>query len=138
MRYLTFLSVFCSLIPCMASAQSRSDYDFAMNKFVKAYNAKDAAAINKMWPVKMRKQLANMFTAKELEEDQEKYGKIMSYQYLGVDTSDANKVTVFKTVFSVGGIKTTSLTLDPGSFLGTFRLVTSSPEINRMLKRTSH
>ena len=134
MRYLTFLSIFCLLIPFMAGAQTRSDYDFAMNKFVKAYNAKDAAAINKMWPMKERKQMEDMFTAKQLEDDQEKYGKITSYQYVGVDTTDPNKVTVFRAVFSVGGIRATSFTLEKGNFFGTFRFITSSPQISKMLK----
>jgi hypothetical protein len=121
----------------MAGAQTRSDYDFAMNKFVKAYNAKDAAAINKMWPVKKRKQLENLFTAQQLEEMQEKYGRINSFKYVGADTSDPDKVIVFKTVFSRVGIKATSLTLEPGNFLGTFRLVTSSPGIAKMQKQAT-
>ena len=135
MRSLTFLSVLCLLLLSgIASAQSRSDYDFAMNQFVKAYNAIDTATMVKMWPADMRPGIAKLFSGKQLAEDQEKYGKILSYKLIGTDAT-GSKATVFKTVFSVAGAKASSFTLNPKNLFSSFNLIDNSPQITKMLKK---
>ena len=135
MRYLAFLSLFCLLMPALASAQSRADYDYVMNKFVKYYNASQPENINTMWPVKMRKQNANLFDTKQLEELQDKYGKINSIKFMGIDSTDPARPAVFKTVFSRAGVKATSITIQPGNFLGSVNLIATSTEIRKMLSK---
>ena len=138
MRYLTFLSLFCLLMPCMASAQTRSDYDYVMSKFVKYYNASQPENINTMWPVRLRKQNKELFGAKQLEELQDKYGKIASFKFMGIDSTDPGKAAVFKTIFSRAGVKATTLNVEPGNFLGKVNLVTTSVEIRKMLKKEGY
>ncbi len=136
MRSLTFLSVFCLLlISGTASAQSRSDYDFAMNKFVKAYNAMDTINIVKMWPPEKRAGIAKLFSGKQLAEDQERFGKILSYKYVGIDSAGTSKATVFKTAFSVAGTRASSFTLNQKNLFSSFNLIDMSPQITKMLKK---
>ncbi len=135
MRYLTFLSVFFLLLPCFASAQSTADFDAAMGKFVKAYNAKDSSAIGKLWPAERRKQMERVYSAKQVTELQGKYGKINSCKFVGIDTSEGNKVAVFKSVFSKAGVQATVITLNPENYLTSIRLtITVTPELKSMFK----
>ena len=136
MRYLTFLSVFCLLIPYTAGAQSPSDYTFAMNKFVKAYNAKDAGAISKLWPADQRKKMEDVYGARQINNWNEKAGKINSCKFVGIDTTNGNKVAVFKSVFSVVGIQATAITLDKKNLFSSLRLIIpASPELKSKFKK---
>lgn len=63
-----------------------------------------------------------------------RYGKLLSYSYLGIDTTDPGKVTVYKIVWEKQGVKAMSFTMLDDHF-GTFRFSTRSDEIERMLKQ---
>ena len=63
------------------------------------------------------------------------FGTLKSFKFIGIDTTDPNKVWVFKTLFSKGGVKTTSLTLDKNNRLDTFRFITESDGITELLKK---
>ena len=120
----------------MGFAQTKSDYEHALGRFINFYNNKQTDSIVNMWPENERKDLRRMWTVENMEAELKKYGKITSYKYIGMDNLDPNKVAVFKTEFSVAGSKTTSLNLDKDNYLGTFRLITSSEGIDKLLKET--
>lgn len=76
-----------------------------------------------------------MWNADLVKTLQSEYGKIISYSYLNIDKEDPNPgLAVFKMKLSKAGDKTTSLTIEPNGTLGTFRFITSSDGINKMLK----
>jgi hypothetical protein len=134
MRYL--LIVFF-LFPSFCSAQTQASYDQAIARFVKYYNAQQGDSIISMWPPEEGKSgwMTRSWGREQLESLHKKYGKILSFNYIGTDTEDSNPgLAVFRTQFSIAGWKTTSLTLDKNGYLGTFRFVTSSDGIDKLLK----
>ena len=125
MKKLLFLLCF---LPATGYSQTRADYESVMTKIVKYFNARQADSICSLSKRK------NFWTAANNEYFY-KYGTINSFKYLGVDTSDNGKVHVFKVIWSNAGVKATSFSLGPDLKFWTFRLVTSSDEIERMLVR---
>jgi hypothetical protein len=134
MRYLLFIFL---ILPCAGFAQEQSEYEETIARFIKFYNNYQSDSIKKMWPAETNPQaLENMWSKKELDKLHKDYGMILSYQYLGIDTTDESAgLVVFKTRFTGAGVgwKTTSMTIDKG-YLGTFRFITSSKGIEQMLK----
>lgn len=130
MKYLVMLLL---LLPILVEAQSKKDFKEVMDKFVQYYNADNTDKICTLF--KEKKDIgcfwrwANEKGSKSFEE----YGKITSYQYLGKDKTDPEKVTVFRVNTEKQGIKAMSFTLGQGNKFGTFRFITSSEEIERML-----
>ena len=107
------------LLPIALTAQTKSDYEHAMSKFQKFYNAGQGDSICAMseHPEWSKFLWANDKTASVLNE----FGTLISFKYIGIDTSDPDSVHVFKTLFSKAGAKTTSLTLHKDNRLGDFR-----------------
>jgi hypothetical protein len=132
-----FFALLVVLLPFAVAAQSKTDYENAMAKFQKFFNAAQGDSINAMFghgwdEMKLTKALwTNDNAAEYLKE----YGKLKSFRYVGVDQKDANKVHVFQTVFTKAGIKTTSLALDKDNLLDTFRFITTSESINELLRK---
>lgn len=134
MKYLAFLFF---LLPLAVSGQTKPDYENAMSKFQQFYNAGMGDSIHAMFgyqpdDLRSAKPLwTNETAASALAE----FGKLNSFHYIGVDHSDSYDVHVFVTNFSKAGAKTTSLTLHKNNALGTFRFMTSSEGINKLLKQ---
>jgi|SRR5215831_8412808 len=124
---------FFFLFPIALEAQTKSDYEHAMAKFQRFYNAGQGDSICAMseHPEWSKFLWANDKTASALKE----FGTLVSFKYIGVDTSDPDKVHVFKTLFSKVGAMTTSLTLDKNNHLGTFRFITTSEGITQLLRK---
>ena len=123
-------------LPFSAIGQTKNPYNQAMQKFQKFYNAAQGDSINAMFgkdwdDMKLTHALwTNDAAAKSLKE----VGYLRSFKFIGIDTSDPQKVYVFKTYFSKKGALTTSLTLDSDYNLGTFRFITTSEGISKLLK----
>ena len=130
MRYILITLL---LLPMSALCQTKADYEHAMDRFVKYYNARQGDSIVAMWPPNEKKTMTHMWGDESVNDTYKDCGAITSYTYIGKDMKDPNKVAVFKVTFSKMGVKATSLTLD-GKYLGTFRFITRSPEIDKMLK----
>ena len=131
-----FFAILAFLIPFVVAGQSKTNYENAMAKFQKFYNAAQGDSINAMFghgwdEMKLTKAL---WTNAKAAECLKEYGKLKSFTFVGVDKEDPNEVRVFQTVFSKAGTKTTSLTLDEDYALGTFRFITTSESINELLK----
>ncbi|MGC4104386.1 hypothetical protein [Ferruginibacter sp.] len=125
------------LLPLAAAAQSKTDYKNAMAKFQKFYNAGRGDSINAMfghgWDE--MKSTKALWTNEDITTYLGKYGQIKSFRFIGIDDTDPNKVYVFETIFSKGGAKTTSLTLDKEYALDTFRFITTSDRIEELVKQ---
>jgi hypothetical protein len=134
MKYLVFILFF---LPCACWAQTQADYEHVMARFVKYYNNKQGDSIIRMWSAGERDEWTNeAWGNKSLASMHKEYGKILSCKYIGIDTEDPNPgLAVFKTDLSVIGVKAISLTLEKGNYLGTFRFITSSDGINKLLKK---
>jgi hypothetical protein len=125
------------LLPFTVAAQSKTDYEKAMAKFQKFYNAAQGDSINALfgqgWDE--MKKTNPLWTNAKAAEYLKEYGKLKSFRFVGVDKADPNKVHVFQTVFAKAGTRTSSLTLDEDNASGTFRFITTSESINELLRR---
>lgn len=135
--YMKALAFLLFLLPVAAVAQTNKNIENAMTKFQRFYNAGQGDSINNMfgrsWD--QMKNFKAMWTRESNAALLEEFGKLEKLQFIGIDRSDPQKVYVFQTIFSKGGEKTTSLTLDKDNKLSTFRFITSSGQITRLLKK---
>jgi len=130
MKKLTLLLL---VAPLVSFAQTQKDFERTFARFVRFYNNNQADSISHMWKP-YDGQIGEMWSSEQTALMHAKYGKIDSYSYLGIDKEDPNpNLAVFKTKFSKAGDKTTSLTIEPNGSLGTFRFITSSDGIDKML-----
>lgn len=134
MKALAFLFF---LLPAVTEAQMQSNIENAMMKFQRFYNAGQGDSINAMFGRNWdnAKAVKPLWTNEDSETTLQQYGTLQSFTFIGIDKSDPQKVYVFKTVFTKGGEKTTSLTLDNDHNLATFRFITTSKGISRLLKK---
>ncbi len=132
-----FLALLFFLLPLAVAGQSNTDYENAMAKFQKFYNAGQGDSINAMFGHDWDEmKLTNaLWTNAKAADFLKEYGKLKSFKFVGVDKEDPNEVHVFQTVFDKAGTKTTSLTLDQGRSLSTFRFITSSERIDALLRK---
>lgn len=120
--------------PIVAFCQSQKDYERTFARFVKFYNEKQADSIAHMWLGEDGSE--SMWNSELVAELHNNYGKLQSYSYLGIDKEDPNPgLAVFKTKFSKAGWKTTSFTIESDGSLGTFRFITSSDGIDKLLAK---
>ena len=135
MKQLAFL-IF--LLPIAVAGQSTTSYDQVMEKFQKFYNAGHGDSINAMFGHEwdQMKSSTTLWTNKSNDDLLKEFGFLKSYKFIGIDTSDPNRGYVFETSFSKKGAKTTSLTLDSDNNLSTFRFITISDGITKLLKKS--
>jgi len=132
-----FFALLAFLLPLTVVGQTTNDYEHAMEKFQRLYNAGHGDSINAMFghswdEMKTRNPL---WTNDDIASRLEEFGTLKSFKFIGIDTLDPNKVYVFQTFFSKGGEKTTSLTLDKDYHFDTFRFITRSDGITELLKK---
>jgi hypothetical protein len=131
MKYLLLILCF---VPLLVLAQGRRDYENTVAKFMRYYNKNEVKKICGMFEPEYRKSSCDMWN-QAMPLVKKDYGKMLSYKYLGVDTTDPEQVRVFK-VWYTKDTCAMSLTLSGDKkYLGTFRFKTSSDEIERMLKK---
>lgn len=134
------LLVFPLLILSLAGrAQSNTAHDAAMAKFQQFYNAGQGDSINAMfghsWD--QTKTIRPIWTNKEAAEMLEEYGTLQSFKFIGIDETDPQKVHVYQSVFSKAGAKTTICTLDKEYALSTFRFITTSDGISKLVRKAN-
>ena len=124
------------LMPLAMAAQTADSYQQAMEKFQRFYNAGQGDSINAMYGREWdeTKSTKAIWTNEKAADLLKEYGKLKSFKFVGVDKSDPNSVHVFQTVFTKKGAAATSLSLDKENSFSTFRLITDSDEISRLLK----
>lgn len=125
------------LLPLAVAGQSKTDYENVMAKFQKLYNAGLGDSINAMFGYEQGniRPTNPTWTNESNASLLNKYGKLKSFKYIGIDKSDTYDVYVFKTIFTMAGEKATSLTLHKDYSLGTFRFITTSEGIEDLLKK---
>lgn len=136
------MKIYCLLIlfiPLASKAQSVKDYESAMKKFQKFYNAGKGDRINAMF----RDTNITMMNGRHMWNDIDikplikEFGFLKSIKFLGIDTTDPQNVYVFETKFSKKGTAMTSLTLIGEKQLGTFRFITI-PDDPKGIKKPAH
>lgn len=130
MKYLAILLI---LLPLGADAQNKKDFKEVMGKFVQYYNAGNTEMVCTLFPANKDEKCFWRMAEEQGSKSLDEYGKIVAYQYLGKDKTDPGNVTVFRIETEKQGVKAMSFTLEPGNKFGTFRFITSSEEIERML-----
>jgi hypothetical protein len=131
------LVCFAFLLPITVAAQTKTDYQHVMAKFQRFYNAGQGDNIHAMFKPAVQLATAShpLWTNESNANLLKQFGALKSFTFLGVDKTDPSNVYVFQTFFSKAGAKTTSLTLDENSRLGTFRFITTSEGIDDLLKK---
>jgi len=119
-------------IPSISFAQTKPDYEHAIGKFMKFYNSGQTDSIISQYSDMWGSNKPGLWTPEQNKKLQEKYGKMISYKYLGMSKED--NVAVFRTVFSKS-THATSLSLDKQKKIETFRFDTMSDEIKVMMKK---
>jgi hypothetical protein len=134
MKLLAFLTLF---MPTVISAQTPAPYQHTMEKFKQFYNAGQADSINAMFGHEWdeMKLSGPLWTNAQMSELLTEYGKLESFKFLGIITSDNQEIHIYQTSFSKKHDNATGFTLDSGKKLATFRFDTSSDEITRQLKQ---
>jgi hypothetical protein len=134
MKTLIFLAF---LLPITGFAQTETDYQKVMAKFQQFYNAGHGDSIYAMFKSSIQSASVGhpLWTKESNATALKQYGTLKSFNFLGIDNTDAAGVYVFQTFFSKAGAKTTSLTLDDNYRLGTFRFITKSEGIDALLKK---
>ena len=134
------LLTLAALFPAIVLAQTQEDYIKMMSKFVKYYNNHQPDSICKLFKPKPDIETGCVWTWFESKHKGQNIladdGKIIDYAYLGKDTTDPNDVGIFKVVYKKRGKVAMSFNLDEHKQFGTFRRITSSPEIDAMLKNS--
>lgn len=134
MKRLLFLTF---MLPLAVMAQTDSYHESAMKKFQQFYNAGQGDSINAMfghsWD--QAKTIKPLWTNEDVAKMQEEYGTLESFKFIGIDKKDPQKVRVFLTVFSKAGQKTTSCTLDKAHAFSTFRFMTTSNGISKLVRK---
>ena len=120
--------------PVFAFSQTKNDFTNVVYKFIGYYNRAQSDSICRMFD-DYDTDPHCLFPPDYLKTVIAKYGKIRTFNYVGIDTiSDHNRITLFKIrsdkkTFMLG------LTLEKNNKLGTFRFNTSSPYIDSLLKK---
>lgn len=128
---------FLLLLPMAVMAQSETPHKAAMEKFQQFYNAGQGDSINAMfghsWD--QAKAIKPLWTNEDVARMLEEYGTLQSFTFIGIDKTDPQRVYVFLTSFSKAGQKTSSCTLDPENALSTFRFMTTSKRISKLVRK---
>jgi hypothetical protein len=118
------------ILPVMAHAQAKADYEHTMNRFMQFYNNNQADSIQNMFSDEWGAAKKDKWTTAQNRNQRILCGKMISFTYLGVPPGD--DVQVFKAVCE----KTTqaiNITFDNYKKIGTLKFPASSPEIDKML-----
>lgn len=122
------LSCFCFL---QVHAQTQTDYDSVMAKFMKFYNAEQADSICNLFADSWGKAKKTLWTKEDILENKKEYGEMTSITFMGIEPGDARlyKTVCTKKTFGTGVV------LDSTSKMLTHRFHTTSPYIKKLLKK---
>lgn len=127
------------LLSLSAMAQPNSPHDAALARFRQFYNAGQGDSINTLfshnWDQAMT--IKPLWTKEDVTKALEEFGTLQSFKFIGIDETDPQKVHVYQTVFSKAGAKTTSCTLDKEYALSTFRFITTSDGISKLVRKAN-
>jgi hypothetical protein len=108
MKSLLFLAV---LMPLVAFAQNDKDHAYLVDNFVNYYNNRQTDNICTLFPDENLTGIKCFWKGASTDGTYDIYGKIISYEYIGVDSSATRNLTQYKMVFSKKGAMELSFTM---------------------------
>ncbi|PQJ11754.1 hypothetical protein CJD36_008135 [Flavipsychrobacter stenotrophus] len=120
------------LSPAMAQAQSKTDYDRTVANFQKYYNGGMIDSLINMYSDTWGEHKSKLWSKETNDELTKKYGKMTGYKFLAMEPEDSvmiYKVTFTKSIHAMG------VWLENDKKVGTFRFHTSSPFIDKQMKK---
>ncbi len=121
------------LVPAMAMAQSSTDYEKTLAKFVKYYNAGNSKKIVRLFNDESQDAIRPVFSPKAFERIRTEEGRILSFSYIGEDGTDPHPIKVFK-VNSSKGVYALAFSLGADGKFRTYRHMTTSEHIDSLLR----
>lgn len=118
-----------AILPLTGFAQSKADYEKTMQRYAKLYNKGKVKKIANMFKDGSK----GFYTQKLYDDLQQKYGRILCYEYLGPSETSPDKIVVFKTSYEKD-THAIGFTLTQELKLNAVGINTSSKEINKMMK----
>ncbi len=109
MKRLLLLAV---LIPVCVSAQNSKDHTYLVDNFVKYYNNRQTDLICTLFPDEHLTGIKCFWKNASTDGTYDRYGKIISYKYIGVDSSATRHLTQYKIAFSKQGAQQLSFTMN--------------------------
>src|SRR4051812_24199935 len=134
------LMVILLILPLMASAQTKKDYERTVGNFMKFYNNHEVDSIIGQYDEDTWGEQRKSLWSQKIDEDiKNKYGKMVSYKYIELYKSPdgdggGDGLAFFKVVFT----KSThmmAISLGKNNKLETFRFKTTSPHIDSLLRK---
>lgn len=120
------------LLSALANAQSKGDYDRTVAQFQKYYNGAMIDSLINMYSDIWGEHKSKLWSKEKLDELTLKYGAMKSYKFLAMDPNDS--VMIYKVIFSKS-THAMGIQLASDKKLGTFRFHTSSPFIDKQMKK---
>lgn len=111
------------------NAQNKVDYDNVVGKFMQFYNNNQPDSICNLFSDTWGNARKTLWTAEKLKETKDKFGRMISYSYLSGKPGD---LLLYKVVFEKS-THAMGLSLDKKSKLLTFRFMTTSDSIEKLL-----
>ncbi len=123
---------FILLLPAVAQAQSKADYDRTVANFQKYYNGGMIDSLINMYSDTWGEQKSKLWSKETNDDLTKKYGKMTGYKFLAMEPEDSvmiYKVTFTKSTHAMG------VWLQNDKKVGTFRFHTSSPFIDKQMMK---
>lgn len=127
--------ILCCCLPLFSLAQTQEDYEAMLVKFMEYYNSAETEKIASLFTERSRSSIERAYAKEKIMEGHKHWGKIRSFKYLGIDTTDLERVAVFR-IETTTQVHALSFNLFEDGKFGTFRHSTSSPEIDEMLRNS--
>lgn len=115
------LLLLAALVPVIALAQNK-DHVYLVDNFVNYYNSRQTNSICTLFPDENLTGIKCFWKGASTDGTYDIYGKITSYKYIGVDSSTAMYLTLYKMVFSKKGAMELSFTMNADKKFTAFRL----------------
>jgi hypothetical protein len=131
-----FLLIFLLALPLATFAQSKRDYNRTMEQFVRFYNNNDVNGVCLLFYERPGRECFWKWAQRD-HSTLDKYGRILSYEYMGKVPSDPNDIRAYKVLFEKQGVKAMSFHLGSDRLFRTFRLDTMDEEIEQMLAKAN-
>lgn len=119
MKRLLLLAV---LMPVVTFGQNNKDHASLVDNFVNYYNKQQTDIICSLFPDEHLTGIKCFWKGASTDGTYDIYGKIISYNYIGVDSSTTMNLTLYKIVFSKKGAMELSFTMNADKKFTAFRL----------------
>lgn len=127
------IALLLAILPLSLFAQSQADYEGTVSRFMEYYNMNQPEKICAMYAEEWGEDKSTLWTTNQIANLHATYGRIRSYQYLGIDKHDPDKVRVFRIVCDKS-THALSLTLNKDRSTAIIRFYTESEDIKKLME----